>query len=83
MDSVTDQNATQTSLFHHMAFTSKKCTGRGSTRAWLRILVVVTSCAERVFFEVVPMPDFAMVLLMQLTPKLGLAGRGLLKCGFA
>lgn len=44
---------------------------------------MVTSCMECVFFEVVPMPGFDMVLLMLLAPKLGLAGRGLLKCGFA
>lgn len=66
--------------FYHMAFTSKLWRGRGLTQASLEILVVVTSC---VFFEVVPMPGFVMVLLMQLTPKLGLADRGLLKCGFA
>lgn len=50
---------------------------------WLEIVVVVTSCVQFVFFEVVPMSGFVMVLLMQLTPKLALADRGLLKCGFA
>lgn len=43
------------------------------TQAWQEILVVVSSCVECMFFEVVPVPGFAMVLLRQLLPKLGLA----------
>ena len=35
------------------------------------------------FFEVVHMPGFTMVVLVQLSPKLGSAERGLLKCGCA